>query len=386
MVDEVAWDVGWGSGGDNAIEEEAKAEDEALMQSTRSSRSCSQTRSYPATQSFDPATQPFDPVSPSVDGPLDGPPWSHQEAALRRSASRLQRSLSRAPALTDRQPSRSHSRRRRSRAPSPSLGGLNGVILDSGIPVSPSYSPSHESALIVSPIPSPERGRRPNKVNSHFSSRSPSPSMVPSTPVDGSHRYHSLMELTDSSRPESIPRSHSRDMRTLHFMPDDAPIPETSALVVDWQAKANAGSQHVPSRGRQVMSYADLQRDRSSSHSRHWEDSSSSPNRQMGERGEIVKRRGEHNRGKRSESTPPASMSSLPSWAIPENRGRKPLASVVTTGEERFLTPVAGTRTMSSQKILAQVSRSKSVGHGRFEQELYTLRQQPPVSVEAIAL
>lgn len=380
MVDEVAWDVGWGSGEDNSIEEEAKDEEEALMQSTRSSRSCSQTRSYPATQPFDPTTQPFDPISPSVDGPLDGPPWSHQEAAFRRSASRLQRSLSRAPALTDRQPSRSHSRRRRSRAPSPSLEGLNGVILDSG---SPSYSPSHESALIVSPTSSPERGRRPNKVNSYFSSRSPSPSIVPSTPVDGSHRYHSLMGLA-GSRPESIPRSHSRDMRTLHFMPDDAPIPETSALVVDWQAKSNDGSQHVSSRGRQVLSCADL-RDRSPSRSRHW-DSSSSPNRQMGEERKIIKRCGEHNRGKRSESTPPASMASLPSWAIPENRGRKPLASVVTTGEERFLTPVAVTGTMSSQKILAQVSRSKSVGHGRFEQELYTLRQQPPVSVEAIAL
>jgi len=78
---------------------------------------------------------------------------------------------------------------------------------------------------------------------------------------------------------------------------------------------------------------------------------------------------------------------SLPSWAIPENRGRKPLASVVTTGEEKFLTPVAVT-TMSgttSRKILVQVTRSKSVGHGRLEQGLYTLRQQLPLGVEPIA-
>ena len=382
MVDEVAWDVGWGSGGDDALEEEAKPEEkDVLMQSTRSSRSCSQTRSYP---------EHFDHDSPSVDGPVDGPPRSHQEAASRRSTSRLKRSLSRAPVLTDRQPSRSGSRRRRSRAPSPSLGGLNDVILDSGIPDSPYYSPSHESALIVSPASSPERGRRPNKTNSYFSSRSPSPSMVPSTPVDGSHRYHSLMELADSSRHESIPhrRSRSRDLRTLHFMPDDAPIPETDVLLVDWQAADAKANDGVSSRGRQPC--AEPQHEGSPLCSRQWEDSSSLPNGRMGE-GEPVKRRGEHNHGKRSESTPPTSMyASLPSWAIPKNRGRKPLASVVTTGEEslRFLTPVAVTKTMpitSSQKMLAQVSRSKSVGHSRFEQELYNLRQQLPLSVEAIA-
>ena len=380
MVDEVAWDVGWGSEGDDSItEEEAEVGEEVLMRSSRSSRSCSQTRSYPV-------QEPFDPINPS----LDEPPRSHQEAASRRSASRLQRSLSRAPAFTDRQSSRSNSRTRRSRAPSPSLGGLNGDRLDSGTPTgSPYYSPSYESALLVSPASSPERGRRPTKMNSYLSSRSPSPSLVPSTPVDGAPRYHSLLGLAESSRPESIPRrrSRSRELRPLHFTPDDVPIPETEVLVVDWRAansKANDGSGHVSSRGRSGTPCAEPQHDHSKSRSRQREVPSS---RQMSD-GETIRRHGDHNRGKRSESTPPTSVyASLPSWAIPENRGRKPLASVVTTGEEKFLTPVTVT-TMSgttSRKILAQVTRSKSVGHGRVEQELYTLRQQLPLGVEPIA-
>ncbi|KAK2459683.1 hypothetical protein APHAL10511_008328 [Amanita phalloides] len=372
MVDELAWGVGWGSEGDDVTEEEAEAEEVAPLQSGRPSRSCSRTRSCPT-------GEPFDPENPSV----EESPRPHQEAASRRSASRLQRSLSRAPALSGRSPtvrSRHHSR-----SSSP-----HGSTIQSSDTLSGSSYYS-ESALIVSPPTSPERGRRQTKM-SYLPSRSPSPSVVPTTPIDGGIRYHSLMGLAESSKHEPSPRrrSRSRGLRKFqsHFMPDDAPIPETDVLedrVIDWQStslKRDDGD--FLTRGRSFASFAEPLHDYSQSRSRQREDFT---DLRLSEE-EPTRRKTNLSIGKRGESTPPASRyAALTSWPILENRGRKPLASVVTTSEERFLTPVTVTTTrptVLSRKMPVQVARSKSVGHERHEQELYTIRQRQPLLVEPI--
>ncbi|KAF8635819.1 hypothetical protein AX15_000019 [Amanita polypyramis BW_CC] len=395
MVDEVAWGVGWGSEGDDLAEEETEGDEAALLQSVRTSRSCSQARSYPA-------TEPFDPDSPSVEESSR----PHQEAASRRSNSRFKRSLSRAPALTDRSSSTSKSRRRHSRAPSPSLRGLESATLSSGtLSGSSCYSPLYESRFIVSPTSPPERGRRRTKPNALILSRSPSPSVVPSTPVDAGTRYRGSMEpgnMAEKSKPETHlhRRSRSRDLlHHPHFMPDDVPIPETEVLegrVKDWQAanlEDNDYSRDVSADGRQSYMFLGPQRDSSYPHHQEarassvgWRISDGEDNVSPGST--SIRRQSDANRGKRAESSPPTSAHTalLPSWAVPENRGRKPLASIVTasSGEERFLTPsTALTPTALLQKTLSQVPRSKSVGHGRFEREFYmSPRHRQAIHVE----
>lgn len=181
MVDEVAWGVGWGAEGDDATPTETP-EDSQLQSKGSSSRS----RSRP--QIGDIA------VPPGIDWQQDGPrSMPSQDAASRRSTSRTKRSLSRAPTLTDRSlssrgQSRSVSRHPRGFSPAPSRSRepLPPVTMTSPVSASSSdaFNPMFkESAPVSSPSPI-QRGRRQNKY-SHFNSRSPSPSMVPTTPLDG---------------------------------------------------------------------------------------------------------------------------------------------------------------------------------------------------------
>lgn len=176
MVDEVAWGVGWGAEGDDAtpavLEEEGQLECE--MPPSRS-------RSH---------SRPRHIYIPS------GPEWQQDdarsrssiEAASRRSSSRAKRSLSRAPALLDKSSSRSISRSisRHPRGSSPSSSTPTELFTPSSAVSAGPYSAFFDdSALDTSPPASSpiHRGRRQNKFN-HSSSRSPSPSMVPTTPLD----------------------------------------------------------------------------------------------------------------------------------------------------------------------------------------------------------
>ncbi|KAF5361037.1 hypothetical protein D9756_004858 [Leucocoprinus leucothites] len=170
MVDEVAWGIGWGSEGDDVTPAESDEEYEthcrpATRPSTRPpSRSRSRSRPPPLND---------------LPHHGDGRTRPAREAASRRSASRAKRSSSRAPVPTHHQPysGRSISRgvmsRHNSRAPSPSNSGLSNSIMSSA-----------ESPFLPSPTSSVDRGRRPFRSSPLLPSRSPSPSMVPGTPVD----------------------------------------------------------------------------------------------------------------------------------------------------------------------------------------------------------
>ncbi|KIM43264.1 hypothetical protein M413DRAFT_9981 [Hebeloma cylindrosporum] len=180
MVDEVAWGVGWGAEGDEAAPSDEEPDHE-LPHSASASRS--QSRSH--------SQAPPDIV------PLSAVDWRGDErrsrpamdAASRRSLSRAQRSHSRAPIYSDRTTS-SRSMSRHSRCPSPSSATRAGFATPDAAPSSESGSYSSffdESALALSPlssVSSMSRGRRQKK-EYHPTSRSPSPSVVPTTPIDG---------------------------------------------------------------------------------------------------------------------------------------------------------------------------------------------------------
>ncbi|KDR82615.1 hypothetical protein GALMADRAFT_206441 [Galerina marginata CBS 339.88] len=199
MVDEIAWGVGWGAEGDDATPTESHLESQ---NEPIASRNSSRSRSRPADISI-----------------LSEPDWQHEEpksrpsmdAASRRSTSRVQRSLSRAPVLTDlstsaRSASRSISRHH-PRGSSPSHSPSEPFTPNPITPISASSSGPYsaffdDSALDLSPSTSTsspvhvQRGRRQNKIyhphppshtdsHSRSHSRSPSPSVVPTTPLDG---------------------------------------------------------------------------------------------------------------------------------------------------------------------------------------------------------
>ncbi|KXN88114.1 NUAK family SNF1-like kinase 2 [Leucoagaricus sp. SymC.cos] len=144
MVDEVAWGIGWGTEGDDV---------------TPSTRPASRSNSRPP------------PLESSQE---DGRTRPALEAASRRSASRAQRSLSRAPVPTH-SLSRGVMSRHHSRAPSP-------TPTNSGL--SNSFMSGIESPFFSSPTSSIDRGRRPFRNSPLLPSRSPSPSVAPGTPVD----------------------------------------------------------------------------------------------------------------------------------------------------------------------------------------------------------
>ncbi|PPQ67985.1 hypothetical protein CVT25_000465 [Psilocybe cyanescens] len=176
MVDDVAWGVGWGSEGDDVTPLDTPDE---IIPSFHSSKSQSRSRSRPGNII----------VPESHD-------WSRDESssrpslttASRRSASRVKRSLSRAPVLTDKSSSARSVSRSASRHPQDSTGSyLPDIISSSSSTSSDPYSTFlDDSALDVSPPSSSpmRRGRRQNKYD-YLNSRSPSPSVVPTTPPDG---------------------------------------------------------------------------------------------------------------------------------------------------------------------------------------------------------
>ncbi|KAK7025538.1 hypothetical protein VNI00_015891 [Paramarasmius palmivorus] len=186
MVDEVAWGVGWGTESDRMAM--PIVSDEELR---------NQTQKLPKSRSRSRVAEIHVPETPA---------WDHEDnrsagsgdAASRRSESRVRRSLSRAPILTDEgsssrsmERSMSRPRRRLSRPPpSPTCSTSPIPALErtsrSGSSSSSSASSSRERALPSPPIEL-ERGRRPKKASSittHFLSRSPSPSVLPKTPID----------------------------------------------------------------------------------------------------------------------------------------------------------------------------------------------------------
>jgi MAP/microtubule affinity-regulating kinase len=203
MVDEVAWGIGWGSEGDDVTPAESDEEFEAHhtnkpVHSPSRSRSRHPERSIQETQ------------------------WQHDErrsrpsieVASRRSSSRMQRSISRAPLMTRSSSGKNilgRSMSRHSRAPSPSFSALNNSILSSTRPGNLSRSTSYQdSALVTSPPLSLERGRRLRKVHGHSPSPSSSPSAVPTTPTDS--RSSAPMGLVEA-QPDDFERESSRGRR-----------------------------------------------------------------------------------------------------------------------------------------------------------------------------
>ncbi|KAF9013335.1 kinase-like domain-containing protein [Cyathus striatus] len=185
-VDEVAWGIGWGVEGDDVTEEEEEqiqSSEEWKKQTTSESRSRSIRTS----------------ISSNHDYPRSRPSL---EAAERRSSSRANRSLSRAP-VSPRSTSRSISLSRSRRPPSPSLSVLHNAIMGSGVATPPmsrsSSSSAKDSAILASPSSFIERGRRPLKNRRDTTSRSPSPSLTPGTPADflSPRRYASLDIVCD---------------------------------------------------------------------------------------------------------------------------------------------------------------------------------------------
>ncbi|KAF8644519.1 hypothetical protein AX16_008396 [Volvariella volvacea WC 439] len=242
-VDEVAWGVGWGIEGEDATPEDSEEEAESQSQAGASANGMAVEEAFKAKEReiFDETTatslsaaglsssrhRPSAPPSrsqsrqpslpPSQPEICQSPVWQNKEgwtrpsleAAERRSTSRAQRSKSRAPVLGERSSSvrgatsnantsgasrsRHHSR---SRAPSPCFAALNAAVL--GPDQRRDHTPDEdndESALLTSPVSSVflERGRKPKKLYS-VSSRSPSPSVVPTTPVDWSVRFSGIAE------------------------------------------------------------------------------------------------------------------------------------------------------------------------------------------------
>lgn len=201
-VDEVAWGIGWGNAGDHATPTDSDDELESLPDVMSSSRS----RSRPPEISI--------PESPDWQSAEQ---WSRSsvEAASRRSSSRLKRSLSRAPMLTNRSPSVRHmlgrSNSQQSRPQSPSVSTLNTSVRPNLIrsPSSSRNSLYDNSALLISPSASIERGRRLKKTDLHYPSRSPSPSIVPTTPSDIIARSPAFRQAL-RVRSEDLERSSSR--------------------------------------------------------------------------------------------------------------------------------------------------------------------------------
>ena len=325
MVDDVAWGIGWKT--------EEEDDDEALSQSR---------------------SDLFDP-----DRDCDLPEKTSKHPASRRSDSRRRPLSSRSPASGG--PPGTIGERRRSRSTSPVLPSLGTAVLSNDtLSGSSCFSPASEPALLLSPSSSLERGRKPTKVGVYYPSRSPSPSMVPHTPVDSAPRFRST--LVEENKSETAPRRHAA-VHSLHhhshFVPDDAPIPETGVL--DWTPE-----------GRPFVSFFD---DVSPSRCRVERSVSLGwrTDRKMGDSppGGVTVSRSK----KRAESTPPWSISAaLPPWTTQESRGRMTGVSLSTAEDHRFLKPLGTAPIMSMSKKPAPLPRSKSAGHARYEHDLYALR------------
>lgn len=165
MVDEVAWGVGWG-----AEESVASESHEVEIQNIRDARR-SRSRPRVSSGSGSVSTGSGSGSTPSLD------------AARRRSTSRARRSLSRVSVLSDRSTSTRNTSRSTSRHSPQNYSALaDSMISTTSSNSSVPFDPHFESALLTSPGPS--RGRRTTKAHVRSASRSPSPSVVPMTPLD----------------------------------------------------------------------------------------------------------------------------------------------------------------------------------------------------------
>ncbi|TFK40730.1 kinase-like domain-containing protein [Crucibulum laeve] len=257
-VDEVAWGIGWGAEGDDVTPADSDEEVEEVE------RRCRNTASAPHSRS---RSRPPN----SIDIP-HSPDWQQEEqksrssmdAASRRSSSRAQRSLSRAPVSLERGTSRSASRR----APSPSYSTMNGSILSSASFISRSSSSSsgafHDSALLVSPSSSLERGRRSqNRHNTRFQSRSTSPS-TPGTPLDVgsaarivsplgilSHQPE-VLELETSRGRKKLGRGMRSPLRGTAFYATDDDELDVLDETADWLSPVRSGKLRASSADRET--------------------------------------------------------------------------------------------------------------------------------------
>ena len=197
MVDEIAWGVGWGAEGDDATHGES--DDDLELECERASTSQSRSHSRPAELSI-PDISNWQQEEPRSRSALD--------AASRRSSSRAKRSQSRAPVVTPSTRASNRSMSRHSRAPSPSR-----ISISTSIPI-PNLSSTTSSPFSSSPSSAVERGRKPNK--SHTTSRSPSPSIVPTTPADIESLFHppTVLEQPDELDLDS-PRDNGRSLRSI---------------------------------------------------------------------------------------------------------------------------------------------------------------------------
>ncbi|KAJ3773661.1 hypothetical protein FB446DRAFT_732090 [Lentinula raphanica] len=215
MVDEVAWSVGWGE-----VDSTPVTDEELRREILPPSSSRSKSRLHLSLSS----------TSPIAEIENDGLCSAGSDAAARRSASRAQRSLSRAPISARRSLSRRReSDRQRSshHYSSPPSSAIESSVLS--LRSSSTHSSISSADVIeheLAPLPSSsplsgieeERGRRLKKSSYLTSmSRSPSPSVLPSTPSDvNPHRFVSPApfneEQTHGSRlsSRSIPRGRLR--------------------------------------------------------------------------------------------------------------------------------------------------------------------------------
>jgi hypothetical protein len=201
MVDEMAWDIGSSSeDGDDTLDDSNSNLHTVITHHTKpipsarsSSRSCHE-QSTPS--SADVITKPS------------------LETARRRSSSRAERSLSRSVLSTTRSTSARSRSGSNSRPPprhiSPSLAALNTSILG---PTSDSFSHSSqfESALSLSPPTFSDRGRRSHKLQIPGPSRSPSPSVLPVTPVSMDRFVIPLEDDAVPAQPQCLERGRRPD-------------------------------------------------------------------------------------------------------------------------------------------------------------------------------
>ncbi|KAH9480579.1 MAP/microtubule affinity-regulating kinase 4 [Psilocybe cubensis] len=214
MVDDVAWGVGWGSEGDDVTPSDTPKES---ITPHPPSKAHSRSRSRPGTIPIPDSSHDCTWDHNSSGGGEASPSRPSLGTASRRSASRVQRSLSRAPALTDTSSSARSASRSASRRP------LDPLTADAYMPeiIAPSTSSStasepysaflDDSALdvdvdvdvdvVASPAEcSPmRRGRRQSK-HPFLTSRSPSSSVVPTTPPDG----HLVLSPDGLEQPEEM--------------------------------------------------------------------------------------------------------------------------------------------------------------------------------------
>lgn len=352
MVDEVAWGIGWGTEGDVTP---AESDEEQYETTQRKSIPPSRSRSRAAELPQDPTWEGDECWSrPSL------------QAASRRSSSRVKRSLSRAPVLTDRSSSARGHLSRQSRPPSPSFSALNSSILSPTISTSSSSSSHfHDSALLTSPTStsSIERGRRPKK--NYSGSRSPSQS-APTTPIDIGIRFPLPSELTDDHETEPS-RGRGRNGRPLlaeHLYTTGVEnVSELEVLdeTAGWAA-SDFGIKRASSTNRlRFMAPPDASGERDES-AMAWKRDAYAD---MSESLRSLSR----DRNQRAGSTPPVS------WLKKDSVHSRRLAGVHPHGffEDPFLTASDPAATPSTAKY---PTRSRSMGHEGCGEEAYLPRLQ----------